>query len=41
LPIEEASRFLDHLRDVIARTAAAMPVHADFIASHCRCDLAA
>ncbi len=41
LPIEEAGRFLDHLRDVIARTAVAMPANGDFIASHCRSALAA
>ena len=35
LPIEESGRFLAHLREVIAKTAAAMPPHADFIAQHC------
>ncbi len=35
LPEAEAQRFLAHLRGLIARTAAAMPDHADFIARHC------
>ena len=34
LPVEEATRFLRHLRTIIAQTAAAMPDHADFIARH-------
>jgi tryptophan halogenase len=36
LPIEGTRRFLAHLRDIVGRTAAAMPRHADFIAHHCR-----
>jgi tryptophan halogenase len=36
LPADESGRFLAHLRDVIGKTALAMPVHADFIAQHCR-----
>ncbi|UIJ47300.1 tryptophan 7-halogenase [Sphingomonas cannabina] len=35
LPVAESARFLQHLRHVIARTAAAMPTHEDFIARHC------
>ncbi len=41
LPVEEAGRFLSHLRDVIGRTADAMPTHADFIARHCASPIAA
>jgi len=33
--VDGTGRFMAHLRDVIARTAAAMPAHADFIARHC------
>ena len=36
LPLDESMRFLQHLRDMIAKTAAAMPRHEDFIARHCR-----
>ena len=35
LPATEATRFLQHLRGIIAQTAAAMPDHAHFIAQHC------
>lgn len=35
LPIDESARFLTHLRDLYARTAAAMPEHGAFIARHC------
>lgn len=35
LPTENAGRFLRHLHDVVAKTAAAMPDHADFIARNC------
>ncbi|MCW3849507.1 tryptophan 7-halogenase [Sphingomonas sp. LB-2] len=35
LPVEEAGRFMAHLRDVIGKTAAAMPSHGDFIAQNC------
>jgi tryptophan halogenase len=35
LPADESRRFLAHLRDVIGKTAAAMPTHAEFIARHC------
>ncbi|MBM6578089.1 tryptophan 7-halogenase [Microvirga sp. SRT01] len=40
LPVEEAGRFMHHLRDMIAKTAAAMPRHDAFIDRHCRADLA-
>ena len=36
LPSDESRDFLAHLRDVIARTAAAMPTQAEFIARHCQ-----
>ncbi|WP_076070457.1 tryptophan halogenase family protein [Sphingomonas montana] len=35
LPPADSTRFLTHLRDVIGKTAAAMPTHEDFIARHC------
>jgi len=35
LPVAETERFMRHLRDVIKKTAAAMPTHEDFIARHC------
>jgi tryptophan 7-halogenase len=35
LPVPETGRFMAHLREVIGKTAAAMPTHADFIAQHC------
>ena len=35
LPVPETGRFMRHLRDVIGKTAAAMPSHGDFIAQHC------
>ena len=35
LPQAESARFLAHLRDVIGKTAAAMPTHDQFIARHC------
>ncbi|MBD8680108.1 tryptophan halogenase family protein [Sphingomonas sp. CFBP 13720] len=35
LSIEDAERFLAHLRDVIGKTAAAMPTHEQFISQHC------
>ena len=40
LSIDETGRFMRHLRELIAKTAAAMPRHEDFIARHCRADLA-
>jgi tryptophan halogenase len=40
LSIEETARFMRHMRDLIGKTAAAMPRHEDFIARHCRADLA-
>ncbi|HVJ01684.1 MAG TPA: tryptophan halogenase family protein [Sphingomonas sp.] len=35
LPAEETVRFMSHMRDIIARTAEAMPRHEDYIAQHC------
>ncbi len=35
LPARETGNFMRHLREVIGKTAAAMPTHADFIAQHC------
>ena len=35
LPIGEAGRFMHHLRDVVGKTAAAMPLHGAYIAQHC------
>jgi tryptophan halogenase len=35
LPVPESARFLQHLRDVIRKTAEAMPAHEDFIADNC------
>ena len=35
LPLENVRAFLHHVRDVTAKTAAAMPAHADFIDQHC------
>jgi tryptophan halogenase len=35
LPIPETGRFMRHLRDVIGKTAAAMPTHDQFIARNC------
>ena len=35
LPVAETGRFMRHMRDVIAKTAAAMPTHEEFIARHC------
>ncbi|MBO9622938.1 MAG: tryptophan 7-halogenase [Sphingomonas sp.] len=35
LPIGETIRFLNHMRDIVARTAEAMPRHEDYIAQHC------
>ena len=40
LSIEETGRFLLYLRDMIGKTAAAMPGHEEYIARHCRADLA-
>jgi tryptophan halogenase len=36
LPADESRDFLAHLRDVIGKTAAAMPTQAEFIARHCQ-----
>jgi tryptophan halogenase len=35
LPVAESARFMAHLRDVIGKTAAAMPTHEQFIAEQC------
>ncbi|TCP33111.1 tryptophan halogenase family protein [Sphingomonas sp. BK235] len=35
LPLDETERFLRHVRDMVAKTAAAMPRHADYVARHC------
>ncbi|MEG3082104.1 tryptophan halogenase family protein [Sphingomonas sp. PB2P12] len=35
LPAEESARFLAHVRDMVDKTAAAMPTHEAFIAQHC------
>ena len=40
LPPEESSRFLASIRDVIQRTALAMPTHQQFIDRHCRSETA-
>src|SRR5205085_7448620 len=34
-PVEESRQFIASTRDVIAKTALAMPTHADFIARNC------
>ena len=40
LSVDETGRFMRHLRELIAKTAVAMPRHEDFITRHCRADLA-
>jgi tryptophan halogenase len=35
LPVDETARFLSHMRELVARTAEAMPRHEDYIAEHC------
>ncbi|MEG3159300.1 tryptophan halogenase family protein [Sphingomonas sp. LB2R24] len=35
LPLGEATRFMAHIREMIGKTAEAMPTHEDFIAQHC------
>lgn len=35
LPVEEAEKYLESIRDVIAQCVQHMPTHADFIAQHC------
>jgi tryptophan halogenase len=39
-PMEQNGRFLEQMRDIIARTAEAMPRHDDYIAKHCPHDRA-
>ncbi len=39
LPVAESAMFLDHVREMVAKTAEAMPRHADFIAQHCAAPL--
>ncbi|RZM35838.1 MAG: tryptophan halogenase, partial [Sphingomonas sp.] len=39
LPVAESAMFLDHVREMVAKTAEAMPRHADFIARHCAAPL--
>jgi tryptophan halogenase len=35
LPLDESARFIASVRDVIQKTAQAVPSHADFIARNC------
>ncbi|TGX55247.1 tryptophan 7-halogenase [Sphingomonas gei] len=35
LPVDETTRFLTHMRNIIAQTAEAMPRHEEYIARHC------
>ena len=35
LPPQETARFMDHVREMIGKTADAMPTHEQFIAQHC------
>ena len=41
LPPEETTRFMDHVRTMIDKTADAMPTHEQFIAQHCAATVAA
>ena len=36
LPVEELRRFVQHARDVVSKTAHAMPLHQAFIDQNCR-----
>ena len=36
LPVENLRRFVQHARDVVSKTAQAMPLHQAFIDQHCR-----
>ena len=35
MPVDESTRYLAHVREMIARTAQGMPAHQDYIARHC------
>jgi tryptophan halogenase len=35
LPVGETTQFMNHMREIVARTAEAMPRHEDYIAQHC------
>jgi tryptophan halogenase len=35
LPVDETTRFITHMRDIIAQTADAMPRHEDYITRYC------
>jgi tryptophan halogenase len=35
LPVGETVQFMNHMRDIVGRTAEAMPTHEDYIAKHC------
>ncbi len=35
LPVGETVQFMNHMREIVARTAEAMPTHEDYIAKHC------
>ncbi|MWN95992.1 tryptophan 7-halogenase, partial [Escherichia coli] len=39
LPADETARFMAHVRDMIDKTAAAMPTQEQFIAQHCAAPL--
>lgn len=41
LPVGETTQFMSHMREIVARTAEAMPRHEDYIARHCAAQPAA